>query len=441
MDIRLKNFRCFEDSGRVKIAPITILVGENSTGKTSFLSAYRGVLDYFHGIDAFNFNKDPFELGSFDQIIHYRGGGHKKKSHFSIEIEKPVRSTALRKRFGVSDIQVHLELNFQKDGLKTLISGLKISSDFFQINYFREGKETKITFDIIGEQAKMKSVQVPSSWQAAGFPFHPRYLMYMFEDVFLSSRNIEKNEALGVSSADIKLIMQIYNSFFRNFYRPAYASSPVRTQPDRVYSQIDDTPKPSGNHIPVALARLKAYDREKWHVVKENLDNFGRSSGLFGSIDVIKKGKTETDPFEVRLKSGGVSSNIIDVGYGVSQILPIIGEMFLSDNGASFIFQQPEVHLHPRAQAELGSLFADVQKNKNHHFMIETHSDYIIDRLAIEIQRKSIRPDTVSIVYFDKSLGQTKATSMAFDEDGNLSGAPPNYRDFFTKETLDRFGV
>ena len=99
--------------------------------------------------------------------------------------------------------------------------------------------------------------------------------------------------------------------------------------------------------------------------MKAQLVEFGKRSGLFQNIDVKNFGGSMGNPFQLKVKVRGPNSNIIDVGYGVSQILPILAHILESTyfSRASILYgpmpssllQQPEVHLHPRAQAELSS--------------------------------------------------------------------------------------
>ena len=73
-EIRLKNFRCFRDEQTARLAPLTLLVGENSTGKTSFMAMIRILSDIAYRFMAPDFKEDPYDLGSFDEIAHHRGG-------------------------------------------------------------------------------------------------------------------------------------------------------------------------------------------------------------------------------------------------------------------------------------------------------------------------------------------------------------------------------
>ena len=114
---------------------------------------------------------------------------------------------------------------------------------------------------------------------------------------------------------------------------------------------------------------------------------------------------------------------MIDVGYGVNQSLPILARLMTSEKifGERIIFlmQQPEAHLHPKGQAELSSLMVDLIKRRKHNFIIETHSDYMIDRARIEIMNGN----------------HVEVHNITFNEQANLLGVPPGYREFFLKES------
>ena len=97
--------------------------------------------------------------------------------------------------------------------------------------------------------------------------------------------------------------------------------------------------------------------------------------------------------------------------------------------------QQPEVHLHPRGQAELSSLLVQLTKEKGRNFIVETHSDYMIDRARIEIQKKNIPPEQVSLIYLEPKQDGVEVHNITFDEQANMQNVPDGYRNFFLKES------
>jgi predicted ATPase len=176
--------------------------------------------------------------------------------------------------------------------------------------------------------------------------------------------------------------------------------------------------------------------------LQDALNNFGKASGLFNSVEVKRKGHKESDPFQIAIKTIGQSFNLVDVGYGVSQVLPILVDVLQNPKESTFLLQQPEVHLHPRAQAELGSFLAALAKEQNKRFIIETHSDYLIDRVRMDIRdKKHLTPDEVAILYFEKSQTGVDIHQLKVDEFGNVVNAPPTYRQFFLEEERRMFGA
>ena len=97
-----------------------------------------------------------------------------------------------------------------------------------------------------------------------------------------------------------------------------------------------------------------------------------------------------------------------------------------------FLLQQPEVHLHPSAQAALGSLFCSIA-GPDRQLVVETHSDYIIDRVRMDVRDKKtdLKPEDVSILYFERGESDVKIHSIRLDEHGNVLDAPDSYGQFF----------
>ena len=207
--------------------------------------------------------------------------------------------------------------------------------------------------------------------------------------------------------------------------------APLRSKPKRTYDPVRETASPDGEHIPMLMMRLDRIDKSGWNMLHDDLVDFGHESGLFSDIKVRSHGKQMSDPFQLQVKvRSGSYANIVDVGYGVSQSLPIIVDV-RSERQCVFLLQQPEVHLHPRAQAGLAELFVESYRKSRNRFLIETHSDHIVDRIRILVRRQAIKPDAVSILYFEPQGNSVKIHNIRVDRDGNLNGAPDGYRDFF----------
>lgn len=229
-----------------------------------------------------------------------------------------------------------------------------------------------------------------------------------------------------------------------------FASAPVRSQPRRTYDPVGYSLDPEGHYVPMFLARLSLQKPKVWTSLKQGLENFGRSSGLFDEITIRNFGKIYSNPFQVQVRKSekkqvkGPWRNLMDVSYGVSQALPIITELLRDDaeqqrpespHPRQFLLQQPEVHLHPSAQAALGSLFCQVA-GPQRHLIVETHSDHLMDRVRMDVRDgvSDLKPEDVSILFFERRGLDVRIHSLGLDEEGNVLGAPNGYRQFFMDE-------
>ena len=116
-----------------------------------------------------------------------------------------------------------------------------------------------------------------------------------------------------------------------------------------------------------------------------------------------------------------------------SQILPLPADLLLSTKGHGFLIQQPEVHLHPKAQAEFGTLVSNLAK-KNQNFVIETHSDFILERIGLEIKKGNLNKEEVVILVFEPNEPEVMVHPIYLGADGSPTDAPPSYRKFFLEE-------
>ena len=106
-----------------------------------------------------------------------------------------------------------------------------------------------------------------------------------------------------------------------------------------------------------------------------------------------------------------------------------------------FLLQQPEVHLHPSAQAALGTLFCGIASWQR-QLIVETHSDHLLDRVRMDVRDRAtnLKPEDVSILYFEPNGLDVKIHSLTLDDNGNVLNAPLGYRQFFMEEMRRSIG-
>ncbi len=448
-EIGLHNFRSFHEPGPAQIKPLTVVVGENSTGKSSFLAILRIALEMIAGDLQPNFNRDPFFLGSYDQIAHYRGGRGGRSSSFSFELSTDVQRPSFRQLQGKRAIPASFQASYRAEFVKSVsqpaVSKIEVSCEKFRIRIRNlHTSESQVSFLLPSSQNELtKNINIRERigiWPLESFDI--TYMMFLT----IQQEKLPKDSATIQESQVVRTEVETFGRMWRlaamRFAPFPVAVAPVRTKPERTYNPIEDRRTSEGSHIPMLLAKTYFADRERWATLQTSLNRFGKLSGLFDQVGLKPLGRGPGDPFQIMVKMAGPRSNLIDVGYGVSQVLPIVVDLLMSDSPRTYLLQQPEVHLHPRGQAELASFLASVVMETNNYVVIETHSDYIIDRLRSDIRKKKhITADMVSILFFERVGMETVVHQMSIDENGNLENVPATYRNFTMEEERRLLGI
>ena len=437
------------------MAPLTLLVGENSTGKTSFLAMVRALRQVAFESRVPDFREPPYDLGTFSDIAHnrVRGGARAFEASFSGDtLQTPLGSSrpadepftfavTFESRNGVpypTNRRVSASnglLEVGQDNMRLAVSDREVRVNTSERFPLRDDDDLVELFSLVSRWLRGRR-ELETSEESLGQI--PEYSLDTFTET-----DIGQLVELASISPPLFLVGHGFNHTF--------AGAPVRSTPKRTYDPSRPFQDPEGEYIPTLLVNISRRDQEKWSRLKGALEEFGERSGLFNEIFMASLGKTEGSPFQLQVrKHGGKLSgrpkgrrrNLIDVGYGVSQILPVLTELLREDHALMFLLQQPEVHLHPTAQAALGSLFCQIA-GWDRQIIVETHSDYLLDRVRMDVRDKktNLKPEDVSILYFEPDGLDVRIHSLELDEDGNILNAPSGYRQFFMEEMRRSIGL
>ena len=132
-----------------------------------------------------------------------------------------------------------------------------------------------------------------------------------------------------------------------------------------------------------------------------------------------------------------VQTNLADIGFGASQTLPIIIESFYAPAGSTLLIEQPEIHLHPKAQAVLGDLFIDAARDGRRSFIVETHSEHLLARVRRRIAEKAISKDQVAIYYFNPTPEGTAISQVTLNDLGQYESFPDGFFEEDVKEAFE----
>ena len=438
--VTVKNFRCFREEQTARMAPLTLLVGENSTGKTSFLALLRALWDVAFREVSPDFRETPYDLGSFGDIVHNRGEDE------SYDVDSFEAGFVYQKPTADGE-EVHSNrLSFQTVFKERWGVPFPVARSI-------TGEDAWVKMHISEDgRAVLKFGTAEKEWERPldpAFPLTRDDEVIGFLDLFLfSTFTIQDGRPVpdeSMARAELQPVFDLLAP--TGLFRYPYAGAPVRSYPKRTYDPIRPSRDPEGEYIPTYLANMSRRNSEEWKSLKSNLERFGKQSGLFDEIRINSFGEISGSPFQLHIgklgkKSGGITRNLIDVGYGVSQALPLITELFNPEPTSLFLLQQPEVHLHPGAQAALGSLFCSIASLER-QLVVETHSDYILDRILMDIRDKKteLRPEDVSILYFEPNDLDVTIHSLRLDDRATILDPPDGYRRFFMDELRRSVGL
>ena len=460
---KLSNIRCFEYSNEFQLRPFTFLMGSNNTGKSTVLGCIQALGDFLSfsekRMTTLDFNVPPYDMGAFGDIVRNEHADEFEQFeigfNFSLGKSENAELTVKLCRRDAGSEPVFSSLNmifsdFEMIWTESNVS-IKDSEAFFGNFVFEtKNKNGKMIFDF----------KIPKDFgfsNVGEYFFIYHYLVRNFDPASHSTKyndnllklrkyldNIESKLFTNVKSKDID---EDSNILHYSFIPPLsdfrfHSFAPIRTKPQRTYNRTSEIEDPEGNEMAMMLNNLFRSKSKEWKILKDKLETFGRNSKIFEKLIVRNFGESFTDPFQIQLAvQKGQNINLSNAGYGVSQILPILVRILSTgSHSTTFLMQQPELHLHPMGQAEFISTLNEIRKTYSHSYIIETHSDYMIDRARIEIMNGNLRPEDVSLIYFEPEGTKVKTDNIQFDDQANLIDEPPYFRNFFLNETYRLLG-
>ena len=423
--ITLKDYRCFRGHQSARLAPLTLIVGENSSGKTSFLAMVRALWDVAFADAVPDFKQEPYDLGSFAEVAHHRGGRAGRAETF----EGGFRIGPTAEGIGFS-----FNVEFGRRGTAPVPLVRRIWNDTASVTVEDRNGTLKAT---VGAGIAVWEETLGDFGSVDEGRLAPLFLMSLASR--RSSREIR--DQAEPTEADRSAVRKLLQIRLRPQPSGPFASAPVRSKPRRTYDPARPSRDPEGDYVPMYLAHVFRERKREWAALKAALERFGKSAGLFDDLEIKSLGSRTSEPFQVHVRKRGERlkgplRNVIDVGYGVSQVLPLVTEMLRPDAPSTFLLQQPEVHLHPSAQAALGTLFCHVASDER-QLIVETHSDHLINRVRLDVRDSQVplTPDDVSLLYFERDELEVKIHSLRLDAQGNVCEAPPSYGRFFMEES------
>lgn len=418
----MKNFKSWQDSGEVQLAPLTGFFGTNSSGKSSLLQMLL-LLKQTVGREEVIFFGDEdslINLGDFSEVIH----GHKEEEllefEFGCKLLKPLTITTLqeidkyrqRYEFAPSDID-----SFTFD---TAISGNVSGMSVDHFSY------------IVGPEEIDKI-----KWKNGNLYYGNRR----------ANRTSETN-CYGHRTRESDNLLSPLSSAFENLFNHVYPLGPTRVHPKRSYHWEGTDPDSVGQNGEDMIAALlnalveqhtTPYEGKKVPI-QERISAWLQEMDLAYSFS-IQRTKTQANrEFDVLIQKSADSAKVTlaDMGYGLAQFLPVLVHCYYVPKGTTLILEQPGMHLHPSAQANLADLLIEVVTKRNLQILIESHSEHLLNRLQRRIAEERISVNKTALYFCQNDEGASTIERLKMDEFGNITNWPEN---FFGDEMGDLFAM
>ena len=431
--IRLKNFKSWEDSEKVALAPLTGFFGTNSSGKSSLLQMLLLLKQTAERSEAkevifFGDNNSLVNLGNFREVIH----GHKEEEQLELEfgckLQEPF-TIPLREQLGyyagsslnVESFTFNATVSCSENRISVTKAGYRVKSE----NENQTVKDDSIT-SFIGPALRGKSGN---------------------EDQDISGNFSRKIYGQPYSSnlSDDPIIQ--FSSEFKRLFSHVYYLGPTRVEPQRVYGWAGSHPahiRQWGDQTIDALLsarvrKLKTLHEEEEIPIEERISYWLQEMELAHSfsLDWTSQGSRE---YEVRIQKtpSSPSVTLVDMGYGLAQFLPVLVLCYYAPEESTLILEQPGIHLHPKVQSQLADLLIEVITKRNLQILIESHSEHLLNRLQRRIAEEKISVDKTALYFCRNDEGVSEIDRLEMDEFGNITNWPEN---FFGDEMGDLFAM
>lgn len=430
--LRFKNFKAWHDSGDIRLAPLTVLFGANSAGKTSIPQLLLLLKQTAESSDRqralqLGDSRTPVDLGTYDDAAH----NHDTSQPMEVELDWTlgehlhVTDPWGKRDYEGSALSFHVSIGSDKRHQPLVRSlGYVLSKDGQTVlSVAMQRRETGNKFDLSAQEYVLvrhpgRAWPLPEPVRYYGFP--DEATAYYQNTAFLSDLVLELERVL----------------------KSVYYVGPLREYPKRLYLWSGETPDHVGTRGDRAVEAILAAGartfnwkaKQKTKPLAELVAERLASMRLISEFQVRALGQHRKE-YEVLVRTSPKLPEVklTDVGFGVSQVLPVIVESLYVPRRSIVIFEQPEIHLHPRVQADLADLFVDAIRARENgiprecQFIVESHSEHFLRRLQRRIAEEELSADDAALYFVHTDGGKARIEALKVDLFGNILNWPDGF--------------
>ncbi|MGC2486686.1 MAG: DUF3696 domain-containing protein [Acidimicrobiales bacterium] len=443
-----ENFKSWRSLGPIDLAPVTALFGTNSSGKTSILQILLLVKQTAESADRSQVlnlgdERTAIDLGSFNDLVFDHIGNAEIDFGFSWELDDQLKpkEPLLESEFLADSKTLTFWAEVAQGTGKTLevrrLSYTNSGNSAVEISRSsqatsRKTSEYDMTAHVAG-QNYLKRV-VGRSW-----PLPPPIKCYGFPE-----------EAIAYFQ-NAGFVKDLELELDRQFTGRVFYLGPLRSDPEREYRWKGTHPQDVGvtgeKAVEVLLAsrdepksnfrtRGKTGKKSKLISLEVHVAQWLQELELVSNFDV-RQLSLDSDIYRVSVRRTPHSPEVFltDVGFGVSQVLPVLVLLASAPEGATVLLEQPEIHLHPSVQSGLADIIIETAIHRRVQVIVESHSEHLLRRLQLRTAEETIRPGDISLYFCDASTGESTIEALQLNLFGEISNWPTDFFGDPLKET------
>jgi predicted ATPase len=386
-EIGVGGFKSFTNLTKIKLGALSILAGANSSGKSSIMQPLvlmKQTIEASYDPGILLLDGPNVQFTSSEQFISTQSLANDEFREFQIFI-------------AIEDL-----FTFQSDFQWSVQTGLAPHSQTYCIG----GEKSKLWLDMTSAEIKKQVVHVDRVSDKQ---------QVIRERCFLIVQ--EGRGRYGLSSGA-----------FSNVMRSMIHVPGVRGNPERIYkTAATDGNTFAGlfeNYVVSVIDRFQKKEPEKLAQLQSHLQTLG----LTDTIQTQRLNETQLELRVGRIPGNSTDTvNIADVGFGISQVLPVVVALLVAQPGQLVYIEQPEIHLHPRAQVALAEIFAEAI-NRGVQVIVETHSELFLLAIQSLVAEDQLNPNDVCLHWFSRGAdGSSTVTTAELDENGAFGDWPEDF--------------
>ena len=443
--IKVKNFKCFSEEVDLELGKLTLLTGANSTGKSSLMYSVLGALQSPRFPYEYSANGRFVNMGNFTEMVF----GHDKS--LPIEISFSLIENGIP--FDVQTTWVNGEVNDQAILSKYAAHSYNFdfsirlkekgdSSEYLlSLNYRPRENDAQSSFVLDLFLKDIQRIIELYKTEHQGKDISKELFAGFEQSTTVNNVYLRINEK-GVSCPDnpratvaYTIVSRLIADAIHHYQEKMNFISSYRLPAERIYleeSLENGKIQASGKGFVNQLLHWRESNRQYY----ETLVGEMRSIGVLYDIEPERIGGGQFR-IGVTTHKNGPKASLSDVGFGISQLLPVVvGDIELGKESTLFT-AQPEIHLHPNAQANYADYLVS-QINNDKNYIVETHSEYILNRIRLAIVKGKLKEEDLRVYYLSQEHDSTRLFPVRFTKNGQILGAP---QDFFETYMIDVMNI